>query len=264
MLHAAAGRAFEHLYADRLEDAYDRLAYHYARTDEHDKAFTYLVRFAENAARKYAHEDALSALREALRHLDGVPAQDRDRAWLETALRLAHSLYFLGRFPETLRLLDDGRERLERVDDAGLSGPYYFWRTTCSPGRRGGRAKTYGVSNTAVRLLRSSSRRGSNGGWRSRTVLRASITVGWASSSRRFRWATRAYAIGESIGDARIQSYALWNRGWYQAASGAAAAGIAACQQSLQQSPDPFNTTAATGWLGYAYLEARQPELAVP
>ena len=156
MLHA--GRAFEHLYADRLEDAYDRLAYHYARTDEHDKAFTYLVRFAENAARKYAHEDALSALREALRHLDGVPAQDRDRAWLETALRLAHSLYFLGRFPETLRLLDDGRERLERVDDAGLSGPYYFWRTTCSPGRRGGRAKTYGVSNTAVRLLRSSSK----------------------------------------------------------------------------------------------------------
>jgi tetratricopeptide (TPR) repeat protein len=76
--------------------------------------------------------------------------------------------------------------------------------------------------------------------------------------------ATRGYAIGESIGDARIQSYALWNQGWYQAASGAAAAGIAACQQSLQQSPDPFNTTAATGWLGYAYLEARQPALAVP
>jgi tetratricopeptide (TPR) repeat protein len=76
--------------------------------------------------------------------------------------------------------------------------------------------------------------------------------------------ATRGHAIGESIGDARIQSYALWNLGWYQASRGAADAGIAACQQSLQQSPDPFNTTAAAGWLGYAYLEARQPALAVP
>src|SRR5262249_22079072 len=33
VLHAAAGQALEQLYADRLTDAYDRLAYHYARTD---------------------------------------------------------------------------------------------------------------------------------------------------------------------------------------------------------------------------------------
>jgi hypothetical protein len=29
-LHTVAGRALEALYADRLEEAYDRLAYHYA------------------------------------------------------------------------------------------------------------------------------------------------------------------------------------------------------------------------------------------
>jgi hypothetical protein len=26
--------------------------------------------------------------------------------------------------------------------------------------------------------------------------------------------AAQAHGLGESIGDARIQSYALWNRGW--------------------------------------------------
>jgi hypothetical protein len=31
----AAGRALEHLYSDRLEDVYDRLAFHYGRADEH-------------------------------------------------------------------------------------------------------------------------------------------------------------------------------------------------------------------------------------
>jgi hypothetical protein len=76
--------------------------------------------------------------------------------------------------------------------------------------------------------------------------------------------AARAYALGEAIGDVRIQSYALWNRGWYHAASGDGAAAIAACELSLERSLDPFTTAAATGWLGYAYLEAGQPELAVP
>jgi predicted ATPase len=41
-LHTAAAQALETLYADRLPDAYDRLAYHYARTTEAQKAVTYL------------------------------------------------------------------------------------------------------------------------------------------------------------------------------------------------------------------------------
>ena len=299
LLHAAAGRAFEHLYADRLEEVYDRLAYHYGRTDEHDKAFTYLVRFAEQAARKYAHQDAVSSLREALRHLEGVSSDYQDHAWIDTAMRLAHSLYFLGRFPDTLGLLDGGRERLERVADARLIGPYHFWlshtyshvgdrkRTiehaeqAIVEGERCGDAATVGRAHYV--LARSAWWSGKNvwgveHGRQAVAVLEQSKEQWWLAQSYcatgiNYCWmgefesaiemATRGYAIGESIGDARIQSYALWNRGWYQAASGAAAAGIAACQQSLQQSPDPFNTTAATGWLGYAYLEARQPALAV-
>src|SRR5205823_3886704 len=65
-LHAAAGRALESLYADRLEEVYDRLAYHYARTTESAKAIEYLTRFAEKAARGYAHVEAVTALQEAL------------------------------------------------------------------------------------------------------------------------------------------------------------------------------------------------------
>jgi predicted ATPase len=51
-LHAAAGQALETLYAPRLEDAYERLAYHYARTDNVAKAVAYLTRVAEKAARQ--------------------------------------------------------------------------------------------------------------------------------------------------------------------------------------------------------------------
>ncbi|MEW6690953.1 MAG: adenylate/guanylate cyclase domain-containing protein, partial [Pseudomonadota bacterium] len=65
-LHAAAGRALEALYADRLDQAYDRLAHHYSRTRETGKAVEYLTRFADKAAGMYAHADAVQALEEAL------------------------------------------------------------------------------------------------------------------------------------------------------------------------------------------------------
>jgi tetratricopeptide (TPR) repeat protein len=300
VLHALAGRAFEQLHADRLEDVVDRLAYHYSRTDEHDKAFTYLVRFAERAARTYAHEDAAIALREALRHIDGVPPADRDRAWLDAALQLVHSLYFLGRFPESLEVLDAGHEHLERVNDAGLSARYHFWlshtfshvgdrkRTVqhaeqaIAEGQQAGDSATVGRAHYV--LARSAwwsgeNVRGVDHGrqamkhleqtpeqwWLAQSYCATGINYCWMGEfDSALQMATRGYALGESIGDARIQSYALWNRGWYLAARGAAADGIAACQESLRRSPDPFNSAAATGWLGYAFLEAGQADMAVP
>ena len=51
ILHAAVGQALEALYVDRLDEAYDRLAYHYAQTEEAAKAVEYLTRSADKAAR---------------------------------------------------------------------------------------------------------------------------------------------------------------------------------------------------------------------
>jgi predicted ATPase len=126
-LHAAAGQALEALYADRLEEAYDRLAYHYARTDEAGKAVEHLTRFAEKAARSYANADAVTALREALRHVERLPTESRDAQTLHLVLCLAHSLYFLGRFAETPELLLQRQERLQRLQEPSLAGPYFFW-----------------------------------------------------------------------------------------------------------------------------------------
>lgn len=84
-LHAAAGRALEALYVDRLEEAADRLAYHYAKTDDAEKAITYLIRFAEKATSGYAHAEAAMALQEALVHAKRLPAEELDRRVLDLA-----------------------------------------------------------------------------------------------------------------------------------------------------------------------------------
>ena len=46
------------------------------------------------------------ALEEALEHVVRLPAEEQDRRLVELALQLAGSYYFLGRFPDTVELLE--------------------------------------------------------------------------------------------------------------------------------------------------------------
>jgi predicted ATPase/DNA-binding winged helix-turn-helix (wHTH) protein/class 3 adenylate cyclase len=87
-LHAAAGQALETLYAPRLEEAYERLAYHYARTDNVAKAVAFLTRVAEKAARHSAHVEAISHLTQALELLQTLPATP-EHSQQELTLRIA-------------------------------------------------------------------------------------------------------------------------------------------------------------------------------
>jgi len=90
--HAAAAQALETIYADRLEEAYDRLAYHYS----------------------------------ALAHVERLPAEQRDRHLLRLVLRQASLLIYLGRFQEALGLLLRRHTSFERLQDASLAGHYHF------------------------------------------------------------------------------------------------------------------------------------------
>jgi len=66
---------------------------------------------------------------------------------------------------------------------------------------------------------------------------------------------TRTHALGEALGDPRLQTSAAWTAGWIEATRGEWEAGIAACHRSITHSPDPLNTAVALGFLGHAYLE---------
>src|SRR5205823_3555929 len=125
-LHAAAGQALETLHAGRLEEVYDRLAYHYARTDDAAKAVRYLTGFAGRAAGMHAHSDAARALEDALSHVAGLPAGERDQQLVAAAVRLAASYYFLVRFRDTVELLEGQRARMEQLGDDTLAGRFFF------------------------------------------------------------------------------------------------------------------------------------------
>jgi predicted ATPase len=126
-LHAAAGQALEALYADRLEEVHDRLAYHYAHTDQAAKAVAYLTLVAAKAARNYAYVEAVPSLQEALRHAEQLPVVQRDHTVLDLVIRQGESLFWSGRRQELVTLFRHYQDRLERLQTPVLVGRYYYW-----------------------------------------------------------------------------------------------------------------------------------------
>jgi len=300
VLHAAAGRALEAFYADRLEKAYDRLAYHYSKTEEATKAVEYLTHFAQKAARGYALVEAVTALQEALVHVQRLPVEERDRRLLDLVLRQARSLTLLGRFPEVLDLLLQHQERLEQLQESSLSGPFYLLlahtyyllgdheRATQSAqraleeGKRRGDEATMGKAYAVLALggfWSGQFQQGVEHGRQALALLERTKErwwLGWAHhylginylEMGEFELAleaeAKAHAIGEVLADPRLQTFPAIHTGWIYAQVGDWQAGIETCQRSLQRSTDPLNTATALGFLGYAFLEKGDPIEAIP
>ncbi len=299
-LHGAVGCALEALYADRLDEAYDRLAYHYSKTDNAQKAVEYLTRFAEKAAGIYAHADAVKALEEALGHAEQLPIEERDRRLLNLAVRQAESLHFLGRRQEIMDLLLRHQERIEQLGDPSLAGQYYFW-LGWAHAWLGHRAE---ATQTLSRSLQEATRSGDEAlmgrvhralalewtysgrpldeavahGRQAVALLERTEDRFWLSQAlfalsyccyyigdfdSALEAAARLDALGEATGDRRARAEAAMG-GLSYATRGDWEAGIKACERALELAPDPFETAFVLACLGKAYSEAGDVARAVP
>jgi class 3 adenylate cyclase/tetratricopeptide (TPR) repeat protein len=288
-LHAAAGRAFEALFAGRLEDVYDSLAYHYSESGDAEKAVFYLVLFAGQAAQRYAHAEAEKALREALLHCERLPAGVADRRRMELILLLAESLLPLARFSETLELFLGERDLLVRLADSPLAGRYHFWlaHTYSYLGDQEAAAGSARLSIEEAHLCGDTvtegrawyvlcrdtfwSGRFSEGiehGRRAVALLERSEDRWWQGQAygvagfhhyvlgqfaEAFDRMEKAEALWRALQDPRVDP--SWSTGYFHASLGEWELGIAECKGGLARAQDPLNTAAALGFLGYAYLE---------
>ncbi|MGA2467478.1 MAG: adenylate/guanylate cyclase domain-containing protein, partial [Thermodesulfobacteriota bacterium] len=81
-IHGRIARAIEELYADRLEQHYELLAYHYGRSGEAEKAIEYLMLAAEKSNQNKAAQAACEFFKQALKvvesaHISLDPEKDR-------------------------------------------------------------------------------------------------------------------------------------------------------------------------------------------
>ncbi|MEM6794944.1 MAG: AAA family ATPase [Acidobacteriota bacterium] len=288
-LHGLAAAALEEIYARRLEDAFDLLAYHYPRSGQPEKTVHYLTLFATRAAEAFAHSEGAQALREALAQVELLPEEGRDRRLVEVLLQLAESLLPLASFAETLELFQKYRSRLEALQDPKLAGPFYFWLAhtftymglpeetrefadlsiaaaqQCGDeitegkacyvlGRDGFWSGDYGkgieMSLRAVVLLE----RNSEPWWQGQAYWVAGFNhYVLGDFEPAIEALERAFALGEALDDYRLDT--SWSLGYFYASLGEVSAGIEQCQRGLERSQDPLNTAVSTGFLGHALLQ---------
>jgi tetratricopeptide (TPR) repeat protein len=94
-LHAAVGRALEEQAGLRVEGQIERLAHHFARSDDRAKALLYLERSGDKAVASGAMVQALGHYREAIEILDEEPATpELMRKRIDLSLKLANTAIF--------------------------------------------------------------------------------------------------------------------------------------------------------------------------
>ena len=300
-VHGAAARALEELYADRLEEHSGSLAYHYARSEFADKAVHYLGRVADKAARVYANAEALTHLGNALMHLERLPeGLDRDRLLIDVVLRQGFSLYFLGRFQESVDVLLRHRDRLEALHDPAAAGPYHFWlahmytrlgnqdlaghsaHRAIEEATRGNDRATLGKAHGLLALYHfwgGKPAQGLEHGTQAEVLLAQTAQHWWLGMAHCYvafnhlvlgqfaeceAAASRARAVGETIGDPRLQCYAAFTIGWMAGSRGDRESAVDACERSRKLSADPVSRAYATAFLGLAHVETGDAPAAIP
>ena len=106
-LHQVVGQTIESLFADRLEEFYGLLAYHYARAEDWDKAQAYLFRAGDQAEGFAADAEALTHYEQAIVAYErafGDRWEPSQRAMIER--KIGEAYYGLGRMTEGLDHLE--------------------------------------------------------------------------------------------------------------------------------------------------------------
>lgn len=299
-LHLRAARALEQLYADRLEEIAATLAHHYARTDLIEEAVAWLLRAADQAARVYANAEAILHLDLAARRVERLTdGAQRDRHMLAIALRHAHSLYFIGRFRDSVDVLLPHEARVARLGDAAVTGAYAFWLAHMYS-RLGEQRR---AAENAQRAIAAASRAGDpatlakahgllalEGHWAGRPadglahgrkaleLLESQPDQRWwlgmshfyvalnlllaGRFDRGIEAAERADAVGREIGDARLQAYCRFAVGWIELSRGNHQLAIDAGRRGVELSPDRVCRVYTSMILGYALVEHAEPAAA--
>ena len=131
-IHEKIGNAIETLYPENLEEYYELLAYHYTRSENKDKAVTYLDFANRKAARFNAMEEAFGYFEEAMKLLDGMPDTPAKRE-RRISLVLNQLMVFKLQFKvvEYYELLTRYEPMVIGLDNQELLGAYYNRKADC-------------------------------------------------------------------------------------------------------------------------------------
>jgi class 3 adenylate cyclase/tetratricopeptide (TPR) repeat protein len=135
-IHGEIGQAIEGLYAGRLEEFCEILAYHYSRSGNQAKAYKYLKKSAEKAVRNDAVFEAVRFYREAMEVLcQQPPTEENQREQIELVLsmqipwkKIGYSEDFLPLLQKAEALAKELGDEKKRLMIRSVLGYYYIFK----------------------------------------------------------------------------------------------------------------------------------------
>ena len=287
--HAAAGHGLEELYAGRIDDVVEFLAYHFGRSAEAEKAVDYDILSAEKAQRRWANTEALASFDDALKRLQAMPDTEANRLRrIDAVVKQSEIMFALGRHGEHVRALEAIHDLVEAAADPPRRAAWCYW-TGFLHSITGARPDTaiaycrealaiadasgleeirafaecclthvYSVSGdlreglaAGKRALAMFEARG-NVWWICRTLWGLmSVANGLGEWNESLEYCRRALEYGQAVNDLRLKVVGWWRTGSTHVQRGDPESGLRCCEEALALSPIPFDTAMVKAVKGY-------------
>jgi class 3 adenylate cyclase/tetratricopeptide (TPR) repeat protein len=300
--HGAVGAALEDLYAGRLHDGVELLAYHFARSEATEKALDYSIAAGEKAQRRWANHEALSHFETVLNTLGSQPDTPPNRLRrIDATVKQAEIKLALGRQAEQVQALEAIRSLVEEVADAPRRAAWHYWSgflhsLTGSPPEVAidhcreaadiadacglAELRAHAESCLAQAYLFAGDLRGAlEVGERARATFETLGNAWWASRTL-FHLAPAANACGQwerslaycrqllqyglAADDLRLKAIGWWRTASAHLYRGAPDDALRCCEQALALNPTPFDATMLQAMQGYALVKVGKLDEGIP
>jgi class 3 adenylate cyclase/tetratricopeptide (TPR) repeat protein len=294
LYHGAVGLGLEELYAERIGEMVELLAYHFGRSGETEKAVDYAILAGEKAQQRWANAEALMYFEDALKRLATMPDTKANRLRrIDAVIKQAEIKFALGRHAEHLKILEGIRDLVETSDDPRRRAAWYCWagflhsltgsrpeipiaycQAASAIAQVGGFEEVHALAEstlaqvyTVAGNLRAALEAGEhalaffeghgNIWWASRTLWHLTVAANAVGEwERSLKYCQHALEHGQEVNDLRLKVVGLWRTGSLHIQRGDFQAGIQCCQEALSLVPIPFDAAMAKATHGYGLIKS--------
>ena len=291
--HLRVGDALERLYANRIDEVVELLAYHFGRSAEADRAVDYAILAAEKAQSRWANREALAHFGSALTWLASMPDTPANALRrIDAVIKQGEIRFALGRHSEQLLLLDSIRRLVEESADPPRLAAWHYWTgflhsltgsrpevaighclEAVSVAERTGLLELCAFAEsclTQVYVMAGQLQRAVDVGERALRTFEALGNRWWAcrtlshlaaAANAQGQWETalrhcqRALEYGLAVDDLRLKVSALVRMGSTHVQRGDIAACLERCAEAQALSPTPYDAAAVRAIRAYGLVK---------
>ena len=292
--HSAAALGLEEMYAGRIDEVVELLAYHFGSGGENEKAVDYAIRAAEKAQRRWANTEALAFFEDALKRLETLPDTEANRLRrIDAVVKQGELMFALGRHARQVEALEAIKHIVDAAADSPRRAAWYSWagflhhmtgarlEISISYCRHAAEiadadglielrafaecslthvfmvaGKLKGAQEVGERAL-GVFEAGGNVWWACRTLWGLSGATNLAGQWREsLAYCQRALQHGQTVNDLRLKAVGWWRLALTNVERGDVENGLSNCEEALRLSPIPFDLAMTRSVRGYGRIKS--------